>query len=493
MKRIQTGIKPFDERTGGLSAGGMYVLAGAPGSGKLAVLLQYLQTGLAAGEQVAFLTSMPPEQVFEQAQHLGYDFQGPWQEGRLRLLGFGAEFEQLLLTAAEPAQVFEELSALVGRDVVRIGVDPGKPLWDTRAGTTLSNRFLAWAQSLKATLLATVASDLVDTQSPATEWVFQRATGVFKVERLPNGLRQLWIRRISPPIDEQGPVTLELVPGEGLRSPAGRFDRRRTDTPIGSERRLLLLKLAQSVPEEVLGWARRQYDAIEVDDPLRVVSRMQDGEEFGLVLVYLDRGHSGQAAEACRVLRPLTAAPIVLATDDRVRATDRTLALDAGANDFLSDNFNLVELSSRIDRAWRTSVGMPSIRRDDRQAAVVPQGVVGAEEFAHQVEQRLTDLRAVPFALILVQCGDPPGVKIGELLAEHVRDAGDFVGEVPGGFAVVLQGARPRQAEGYMGRVRQTIAALPDGAPEIDVTVLSSATDAEAIRQAVPTVAPQAG
>jgi len=492
MKRIQTGIKPFDERTGGLSAGGVYVLAGAPGSGKLAVLLQYLQTGLAEGEQVAFLTSMPPEQVFEQALHLGYDFQGPWQDRRLRLLGFGAEFEQLLLTAAEPAQVFEELSLLVGRDVARIGVDPGKPLWDTRAGTTLSNRFLAWAQSLKATLLATVASDLADTQSPATEWVLQRATGVFKVERLPNGLRQLWIRRLSPPIDEQGPVTLELVPGEGLRSPAGRFDRRRTDTPIGSERRLLLLKLAQNVPEELLGWARRQYDAIEVDDPLRVVSRMQDGEEFGLVLVYLDRGHSGQAAEACRVLRPLTAAPIVLATDDRVRATDRTLALDAGANDFLSDNFNLVELSSRIDRAWRTSVGMPSIRRDEQQTAV-PQGVVDEEEFARQVEQRLTDLRVVPFALIHVQCSDARGVNLGELLAEHVRDAGDFVGEVPGGFAVVLQGARPRQAEGYLGRVRQTLAARPDGAPEIDVAVFSSATDAEAIRQAVLTVAPQAG
>jgi len=493
MKRIQTGIKPFDERTGGLRADGVYVLAGAPGSGKLAVLLQYLQTGLAAGEQVAFLTSIAPEQLFEQAQHLGHDFQGPWREGRLRLLGFGTEFDQLLLTAADPAEVFAELSALVGQDVARIAVDPGKPLWDTRAGTTLSNRFLAWAQSLKATLVVTVASDLVDTQSPATEWVLQGATGVFKVERLPNGLRQLWVRRISPPIDEQGPVTLELVPGEGFRAPAGRFDRRRTDTPIGSERRLLLLKLAQTVPDELVGWARRQYDAIEVDDPLRVVSRMQEGEEFGLVLVYLDKGHSGQAAEACRVLRPLTAAPIVLATDDRVRATDRTLALDAGANDFLSDNFNLVELSSRIDRAWRTSVGMPSVRRADQQAALVPQGVVEAEEFARQVEQRLADLRAVPFALILVHCGDPRGAQLGDLLAGHVRDAGDFVGEVPGGFAVVLQGARPRQAEGYMGRVRQTLAALPDGPPEIDVTVFSSATDAQAIRDAVPTVASQAG
>jgi DNA-binding response OmpR family regulator len=484
MKRIQTGIAPFDQRTGGLKSGGLYVLAGAPGSGKLAVVLQFLQGGLTAGERVALLTSDAPELVFEQAQHLGFDFEKPWRDGQLRLLGFGAAFEQLLLSAAEPKQAFDELSKLVD-DATRIGVDPGKPLWDTRAGTSLSNQFLAWGRLLQATKIVTIASDLTDTQSPATEGVLQGATGVFKVERLPNGLRQLWVRRISPPIDEQGPVSLELIVGEGLRAPAGRLDRRRTDAPIGSERRLLLLTLAAKVPEELLGWARRQYDAVEVNDPLRVVSRLQDGEVFGLVLVYLDRDHSGQAAEACRAIRPLTGAPIILATDDRLRATDRTLALDAGANDFLSDNFNLVELSSRIDRAWRTSIGMPSIRRGEEGAAAPPQGVIAAESFARQVQDRLSDLRAAPFALIRARCTDPRGRRLGEILLEHVRDAGDFVGGVPGGFAVVLQGARPRQAEGYLARVRQALSTLPGGSPDVDVSVFSSALDAQAILEVI--------
>jgi DNA-binding response OmpR family regulator len=489
MKRIPTGITPFDERTGGLKAPGLYVLAGAPGSGKLAAVLQFLRTGLASGERVAFLTSLVPEQVFEQAQHLGFDLVGPFREGRLRLLGFGAEFDQLVLSAAEPGQVFDELSALVGPDTTRIGVDPGKPLWDTRAGTSLSNRFLGWGRSLEATALVTLSSDLADTQSPATEWVLQGATGVLKIERLPNGLRQLWVRRISPPIDQQGPVSLELVPGQGLCAPAGRFDRRRTDASIGSERRLLLLTLAERVPDELLGWARRQYDAFETNDPLRVVSRLQEGDAFGLVLVYLDRAHSGQAAEACRAIRPLTPAPIILATDDRLRATDRTQALDAGANDFLSDNFSLVELSSRIDRAWRTSIGLPSARRDDSAAPAVPQIVVVADEFARRVEERLADTRAVPFALIHARCRDPRDRTLGNVLVQHVRDAGDFVGAVTAGFAVVLQGARPRQAEGYLARVRQALAALPGGAPEIDVTVLSSATDAPAILEVVRSAA----
>jgi KaiC/GvpD/RAD55 family RecA-like ATPase len=485
MKRIQTGIEPFDQRTGGLKTGGLYLLAGAPGSGKLAVVLQFLQGGLEAGERVGLLTSFAPEEVFEQAQHLGFDLEGPWREGRFRLLGYATAFEQLLLSAAEPAQAFEELSALIGADATRIGADPGKPLWETRAGTALSKRFLDWGRSLQATALVTVASDLADTQSPATEWVLQGATGVFKIERLPNGLRHLWVRRISPPIDEQGPVSLELVPGQGLRAPAGRFDRRRTDAPIGSERRLLFLTLAEKAPEELLGWARRQYETVEADDPLRVVSRLQDGEVFGLVLVYLDRDHSAQAAEASRAIRPLTGAPIILATDDRVRATDRTQALDAGANDFLSDNFNLVELSSRIDRAWRTSIGLSSIRRGEEATAAPPQGVVAAESFANQVRERLADTRAAPFALIRARCSDPRGGGLGEVLLKHVRDAGDFVGGVPGGFAVVLQGARPRQAEGYLARVRETLAALPDGALEVDVSVFSSALDAQAILEVV--------
>jgi hypothetical protein len=115
--------------------------------------------------------------------------------------------------------------------------------------------------------------------------------------------------------------------------------------------------------------------------------------------------------------------------------------------------------------------------------------VVEAETVAYQVEQRLADVQAIPFALIHVRCGDARGSKLGEVLLGHVRDSGDFVGNLLDGFAVVLQGARPRQAEGYLARVRQTLGALPDGPLEIDVSVLSSATDAPAILEIVRTVA----
>jgi CheY-like chemotaxis protein len=484
MKTIPTGIGPLDERAGGLRAGGVYVLAGAPGSGKLTAVLQFLNAGLEGGEQVALLTNMPPEHVFEHAQHWGFEFEGAWREGRFRLVGFAGDFERRLMSAAEPKEVFDELSDLIGRNVDRLGVDPGKPLWETRAGTSLGSRFLQWAQGLDATSVVTVASDLTDTLSPATEWVLQSAAGVLKIERLPDGLRQVWIRRINPPIDHQGAVSLELVPAKGFGEPAGRLDRRRTDAPIGSERRLLLLKLADTVPEELVGWARNRYDAVELDQPLRLVSRLQDGEEYGVVLVYLDRGHSRDAAEACRAIRPLTGAPIILATDDRLRATDRTQALDAGANDFLSDNFSLVELASRIERAMEALSGLPYSRRDEDEEADVPEGVLDREEFALRVEGHLSDPWAMPFVLVLLHYDGPKSRQLGEVLAEHVRDAGDYVGGTPDGYGVVLQGARPRQAQAYLDRVRHAFARLED-TTDFEVKVLSSATDGEVITGAV--------
>ena len=488
MKRIQIGIRPLDERTGGFTAGGVYVLAGAPGSGKLGALLQFLHTGLDTGDRVALLTAMAPEQVIEQAQHFGFDLQTPWEDGRLRLLGFADDFDRRLLSAAEPAQAFDELSDLVGRDVARVGVDPGKPLWETRAGTSLASRFVAWAESTKATLLVTIASDLSDTLSPSTEWVLQSATGVLKIERLPSGLRQLWVRRLSPPIDHQGAISLEVVPGKGLCEPTGRFDRRRTDTPIGSERRLLLLTLT-TAPEELLAWARTRYDTVELAEPLQLVSQLQEGEEYGVVLVYLDRDGCREAAETCRAIRPLTGAPIVLATDDRLRATDRTQALDAGANDFLSDNFSFVELASRIDRAMQAASGLPQARRREKEAVTVPEGVLDADEFDRRIGDRLRESQAIPFAMIQIRCGAAVGRILGEVLVKQVRDAGDCVGKTPDGFGVVLHGARPKQAEAYLSRVRQALAQLVDQPSAFDVTVMSSATDGNAIVKALSAAA----
>jgi CheY-like chemotaxis protein len=240
-----------------------------------------------------------------------------------------------------------------------------------------------------------------------------------------------------------------------------------------------------AAPEELLSWARTRYDAVELTEPLQLVSQLQEGEEYGVVLIYLDRDGCRGAAETCRAIRPLTGAPIVLATDDRLRATDRTQALDAGANDFLSDNFSFVELASRIDRAMQAASGLPQTRRRAEVAAAVPEGVLDSDEFDRRIGDRLRESQALPFAMIQIRCGAAEGRILGEVLAKQIRDAGDCVGKTPDGFGVVLHGARPKQAETYLHRVRQALAQLVDSPAAFGVTVLSSATDGDAIIKAL--------
>ncbi len=487
MRRIQTGIEPLDRRTGGIRAGGVYVVAGVPGSGKLACVLQFINTGLVAGESAALLTGSHPEQVFEQSEHMGFHFEGAWKAGKLRMVGFTDNFERLLQRAADPDEVFQELAEAAGRDVARLGIDPGKPLWETRAGTALGNRFVHWAESSKATVWATLASDLSDTVSSATEWVLQTASGIFKIDRQPNGVHQLWIRRLSPPPDSQSAISLELTPGKGLVQPSGRLDRRRTDAPAGAERRMLLLKLAATLPQEIASWASSQYEVVESDQPLALVARLQEGEPFGLVLIYVDRKRSTEAVDACRALRPLTSAPIILAADDRLRATDRTNALDAGANDFLSDNFSIVELASRIDRAVESTRGLPHTRRSrETPAAGSALAALSHEQFSATISRRLAAGDGSMFTLVIVEPGEGLADQVGSVLIEQVRwDVGDFVGRSGARFGVVLQGARPTQANAFFGRVRESLKRIGIDDPVLQLTVLNSATDAGEISERV--------
>ncbi|KPJ89248.1 MAG: hypothetical protein AMS18_12605 [Gemmatimonas sp. SG8_17] len=489
MKRINTGIGPLDQRTGGIRAGGIYVIAGVPGSGKFAALLQFLGTGVAAGESVALLTGTHPQSVFEQADHLGFGLEQAWKRGKLRLLGFTDNFEHLLQRAADPGDVFEELSACTGNGVSRLGIDPGKPLWETKAGTALGNRFVQWAESSAATTWVTLGSDLSESLSPATEWVLQTTSGVLKMERLPNGIRQLWIRRISPPTDSQGPVSLELVPGKGLQQPSGRFDRRRTDAPIGAERRLSLLKLADTMPAEIVGWARSQYDVVELDQPLTLVARLQDGEAFGVILAYVDRRRSRDAVEACRALRPLTAAPIIMVADDRLRASDRTSALDAGANDFLSDKFSIAELASRIERAIQSTRGLsPTRRYQDVPAESARAVTLEQAEFVKGVRERLAAPDGAMFTLVRVTAEHDVADVTGQVLAQQIRrDVGDFVGRIATGYGVVLQGARPNQAAAFLARVQNALERAGLGDRRLEVALYNSATEASRIAEILET------
>ena len=275
---ISSGVGPFDDRVGGLRTGGLYLLAGAPGSGKLPFLLQFLAAGLEADEKLAFLGGYSPDELFEQAGHWGLDgLERAWRRGRLNVVGYRGEYPRRILGASDPEEAFSELTETLGGAASRLAVDPGTLLWETRAGTAMANAFLKWHEASGTTVVTTAVADLDDNLPGATDWVVQRATGVFRFDRLRSGLRELTVYRIRPPIEDPGVITLEMRAGSGLTASAATPDRRTGDVALEDRRRLLLLRMTEAITDDVEGWLSREFEVQETRDAAQMVSWLRAG------------------------------------------------------------------------------------------------------------------------------------------------------------------------------------------------------------------------
>lgn len=478
---MKTGIEPLDRRLGDLTPGRLHVLAGGPGSGRLVALFQFLAEGLEAGARVGLVGAIPPERLMEQSRHWGFRLEESWRDGRLRLLSFTPDFERRLLSAAEPEEVFAELGRLLGamEGLERLGIHPGSPLWETRSGTNLASQFVGWTESLNATTWATLASDLEDTLTTATEWVLQAAAGLFHLERLPDGLHQLTVRRLSPPAAIGETITLEAVPGRGLVAPSARPGRRETDPAPGSEGRLAIVRLAPALPAELEAWAHSGHpNVVESKQAIELVERLQGGETFGLILVYLEGERIEAAVRACRVLGRLTEAPILVATEDRLRSGDRVRVLEAGARDILSAPLSLAELASRSQRVRVSGEGRGPAPGSGAPTGEAP-GMLDEPFFTAAVRQRLAHPEWRIFTLVQLQ--PPAGMteRLLKALRSEVRDeTGDLVGSLAGGFGVLLHGAEVQHAERFLRRVRKALGI--EDVP-LGVRIWSGLTDRETI------------
>ncbi|MDT8437143.1 MAG: ATPase domain-containing protein [Gemmatimonadota bacterium] len=470
-----SGIGPFDARVGGLRDGGLYLLTGGAGAGKLTFLLQALDRGLRDGQRVALLSAADVEDVLEQAEFWGFDLASAWNDGRCVLLGFRGDFARRVLHAPDPREVFTELDRLLEGPVARLAIDPGSFLWETRAGAAMAQRFLDWIESLGTLTLATDTGNGASGGNPSSEWVRQRAHGVFHFARHPRGLHEVRVERCVPPVDESGPISLELTPGQGFTAPTGRLDRRR-ETARPASNRLLLLAVAGELPADIEAWLGRQHDVERAPDPLRCISRLRE-EEWGGLCVFTDRAHVSEAIHACRAARSVSPAAMLLLSDEPLRGADRARAIDAGCDDVLSGSLDVRELEARLRRAAAAAARPAAAEIERPEPSEAP---LDASGFAHAVEERLRSDALVHFGLLHVPGGDEE--RFGQVLFGHVRaEDGDLVGRVRGGWGVLLQGARARQAESFLLRVREALAA--EGATsDIEAEILASPEQSERIR-----------
>ncbi|MEJ2482481.1 MAG: hypothetical protein P8049_05035 [Gemmatimonadota bacterium] len=287
---LRSGIAPVDERITGLRPGGLYLLAAEQGAARLAFLLQFLDRGLRDGEDVVLISGSPPEHTIEQADFWGIDLATPWEQDRCILLGYRTEYLARISHSPDPGEPFAELDKLIGRGVARLAVDPGTLLWEARPDASMAGAFVSWSRELGAATLAAVPIDLEEGQRVPTEWVGQRARGVFQ--------------------------------------------------------------MTEPMPPDLAGWLERRYSIESVSESRECVVGVRTGG-YGSVCVFSDRQRIDEAIATGRSVREISGAVLLLLSDEPLRAADAARALDAGFDDVLSGVVDLRELESRFRRAAR--------------------------------------------------------------------------------------------------------------------------------------------
>ena len=454
---IPSGISALDQRVGGLDPGGVYLISGTPGPAKLVAALQFLHVGLARGERVFFLTSVEAAGLLDVARAWGFPLDQAWEKGDLEILGFREDFEMRVLRSTEPEDALEELDRLVPHDVTRIAVDPGSMFLQGGSRTLLGRAFLEWARKHPATICATLSIDTAETLPSSAEWLVHATSGVFLIDRRPDGLFQLLVNRSIPgSTGSDNPVTLQLSPGLGLTEADRDLSRRSSDRPSGASDHVLLVSLGNSTSTELESWAKGTFTTEVVTEPLDAVTRLQGGSSFGCVLVHAPRQRLREAQQVCRATRPLTGAAIVFVSDDSVRSTDRVNLLEAGADDCLSGGADFRELATRIQQAVAAG-GKPArpveVLRSDSKSPVG--GLVASDLFKREAERRASDQALSTFGMVRL---DSPAVSPPDLelvLTTAVRDEdGDMVTRFGDGYLVLLQGARWDATQAFLSRLR---------------------------------------
>ncbi len=479
---VPSGIEPLDDRTGGLDAGGTFLLVGAPGPEKMVAALQFVHAGVRAGEPSALVTNADAEGILDVALGWGFDLRHAWETGLLRILGFRDDFELRALRSIAPEEVVEELDELLGPDLERIAVDPGSMFLSGGARTLLGSAFLAWARDRDATVLVTFSVDVGTAALPsAADWLINATTARLLVQKRGEGLCQITLARAVPDSGARNQaVSLQLEPGEGLVEPTSFPARRGGDRGEIDPDRLLLVSLGGELTPDLEAWSERAFETEIVSEPFDAVARVQSDARYGAVLVHTARRRSREALQACRALRPLTRAAIVLASDDAVRSSDRIKVLEAGADDFLSGGLDLRELGLRIRQAVARGATPAPRGHGVALARELPGGRVSPDAFRSELERRSASDDLAFFCVLEVTADPARPEAVATVCADEVRaDDGDLVAVTPAGCAVLLQGAREAQLGTFLARLGARMEAEVEGTVEIEV--LSHPAEADRI------------
>jgi KaiC/GvpD/RAD55 family RecA-like ATPase/DNA-binding NarL/FixJ family response regulator len=484
---IPSGIPTLDERLGGLMPRRIYLLTGAPGTGKTVACLEFLNVALEAGEPAVMLTNDDPTDVIEQGRYLGIELDEHLESERLVLLRYQLDFARRFARSATPELAFDELRRLIGSVTPsRLVVDSVAPILDGGSAAGIGVHALAnFLESLGGTSVATYSADLAGLYDRRLEPLAQRAAAILHFECDRDRGHRVEVRKVRFGVKSTAPISFTIQPGIGIVPLAETRQRRLSDVAGPSSNRLLVLAQHDGLPDDVLATLRSQY---------QVTTRAQLSHAFadqaaasGAVLIEVRRDSVNDALSLVRELRRSgNRAPIMLVTRFTLRADDRARALRAGADEFLSGDLHPNELLARLEAAIErghvgrapTDVEVPLVSQPQADGRV---SAFDMHDFRNAITQHLAQDRAPFFTLVRLRL--PHGDKSApqELAAAVMRalrlEGGDLAGVLDDGVAIYLHSARRKDVAPFVERVREEWLRSGGGELEVDLAAYPAEED----------------
>ena len=485
-----TGIRPIDLRHGGVLPKRPFVISGNPGTGKSVACLEFLRKGLDHGETVLLITHDDPADVLASATFLGLDIDRPLREERLILLRFRPEFARQLCGAPSARGVFEELERHVASySPARIAIDSIVPFLDggSASGHAIQS-LIEFLDGTEATSLLTFPGDMVGLYDGRLEPVMHRSSAVYHLTTDKERNQRLESRKGRYGEDTPAPVSFRIVAGAGIvvLDPVTPAVSAADDTRSS----VVLVNLADNLPNELDGDLRR---AFHLEAPSQRVTSLAGlaGDNVKAVLMNVRRDVFEQSIQLVRDLRRTNCStPVVLITPYVLRSADRTRALRAGADDFISTIMTAADSVARV----RTIVKRG--HRQDLMSAHPEPGMVlqptsnGAGTYQPLSGDAMTksirgylDRQVQPFFTLFVirpEKGDIGG--FAKLALKIVRvESGDLVSVHGKKIIAYLDSARPKDLNSLRNRLRDH--ALRLGFGDIEIEALGFPANEDAVRE----------
>ena len=459
---ILTGLARLDDALGGLLQGRIHLLTGGPGSGKTAVSLRFLWTGLERGETGLLVTLGNSRDLKSLAKHLGIDVDRHVRASRLLLLRYRDEFTNRLSYSGQPALVIRHLDQLIeGLEPKRIVIDTASPF--LADGTASGEGVLALAQWLErtgATSLVTYSDDISGGYDRRIEPIVQRAAAVVRLERAHRERIVADVVNARYPIRESHTALLLAdIAVNGLVASASEPPAART-----TARDVLYAYTTSAHSNELLGLVRgNRFVGNITTRRAASAAHPPSVRDVGGVVIETDRRSCALALQlVTAITQREPAGAIVIVARAPLRSVDRARLIEHGADDVLAGEMSHAELSARLEVALdRGHHERPAPRSGSASAPLqraITKGTLRALHASELAHALTMDEPAVDGALLRVRPPHDDDESRDQLLAVVLRTArvetGDLVAVVGHTIVVHLRGTRRDDAEAFLERVR---------------------------------------